>query len=423
MTALAGVAGDAGEPWLVAAQAGVSAGIATTAGSWVARFTVYLTLTVVVGGLVTAAWVVPDTGGTLPPVARQAARIAAWAALAWALATAALLLFGLAGAAGRPVVEVLRWELLSPFLARRFGAMALLTAVVALLVAGLAAAATTRAGAAVALVGAALGALGPALWGHAGGAGPFAVAADALHVLGAAAWVGGLGALVAVVLGSGVEPLTPTRRFSDLALVAFAVVGLSGVATASLHLDEPGQLLDTSWGRLVLVKLALFGVIAVIAWNQRRRRVPALAAGGDAARRAFRRLAAVELVVMGAALAAAATMASGMPADVEAASRVQTLHSAFGDGWVELSFDPAATGDNVVDVSWRADDGGPLSVQNPRITLSRGEVVVDVRLFVEGPGRDTAPLVTIPEAGSYTVTVAGSLGGRREEATGTVRIR
>src|SRR5690606_26878695 len=78
------------------------------------------------------------------------------------------------------------------------------------------------------------------------------------------------------------------QRFSDLALVAFAVVGASGVATAWLHLGEARNLLDTTWGRLVLVKVALFAVIGVLAWLNRRRRLPALTPGGDPPRRAFR---------------------------------------------------------------------------------------------------------------------------------------
>ena len=425
MTELAGAAAPAAALWppLLLAQV-QSAGPGTTVGSWAARFAVYLTLTLVVGGLLTDSWLLPaDPRGTLSREALRATRLAARAGLAWAVAALALFVFGLSNAAARPVPDVLRWELVSPFLTNRFGAVVLLTAVVAFLVSGLAAAANTLAGARVALVGAALGALGPALWGHAGGAGPFAVVADALHVMGAASWMGGLAALVTLVLREDVEPLAPSQRFSDLALVAFAVVGASGVATAWLHLGEARNLLDTTWGRLVLVKVALFAVIGVLAWLNRRRRLPALTTGGDTARRAFRVLAGVEVVAMVAALAVAATLASSVPADVEAAERVQTLRTSFGDGSVDLSIDPAATGDNVVHVYWFDAEGRAMPVQNPDVTLTSGDVVVDVPLFVAGPGHDTAPSVTIPEAGTYTVTITGTVAGRREQATGSVTIR
>lgn len=112
-----------------------------------------------------------------------------------------------------------------------------------------------------------------------------------LHVLGALIWSGTLGALLLVRLPR-TEMVTAVRRYSRAAPALVVTVGASGLLTAAAELEEPGQWVQTAYGRLVLLKALAFAALLAVGWWHRRRTLPALAAGRAGA---FRRIAAVEL--------------------------------------------------------------------------------------------------------------------------------
>ena len=106
----------------------------------------------------------------------------------------------------------------------------------------------------------------PTLAGHAFRAAsvrPLSVAADLVHVVAAAFWVGGLLQL-AVVLSTAGDP-GAARRFSRLALPAVALIALSGLARALVELTSVSQLWSTGYGRTILVKTALLASLIVLA--------------------------------------------------------------------------------------------------------------------------------------------------------------
>jgi copper transport protein len=140
------------------------------------------------------------------------------------------------------------------------------TALAAVLVATVAGAATLARGALV--VAAALApvlVLGPAFAGHAydRDVNRINVAADALHVLGASAWVGAL----LGILAFGVR----SRRVIKLAAGGVVLLGLTGVIRAWSELTSFSQLWDTSYGRALLVKTGLLGVALTAGWLLRSR--------------------------------------------------------------------------------------------------------------------------------------------------------
>lgn len=119
----------------------------------------------------------------------------------------------------------------------------------------------------------------PALVGHSGGVGGLAVAADALHVLAAGAWAGGLACLVLAGIPAasrgrredGSAPALPVivGAFSRMALVAVGVLVVSGITNA-LQYVAPDQLLTTPYGRLLGVKLlTALGAFALGFYNWR----------------------------------------------------------------------------------------------------------------------------------------------------------
>jgi putative copper resistance protein D len=423
--------------WLAVAPAAAvagleSAGRATTVGLWAARLADSAALTATLGLLLVPAVLLARGGGWAEPLdgaGARAARAAAVTALGWVAASAVLYTFALSNAAARPFGDVLQPALLTRFAGTRFGTAVLVQGWTALAVSALAVGARTRGGALVALGGAALGALAPGWWGHGATseAPAVAVAVHGLHVLAAAVWVGGLGALTVVLAADETfERLADAaRRFSRVAGWAIGVVGVSGLVNALLRIGAPGNLVGTGWGRLVLVKAALFGGIAMLGARQRSRSLPRLAAGdaGPGARAGFRRLALGELALMGAAFASAAAMASGLPADAEAASRIQSLALGFGDGQLNLSVDPAVAGDNVVHL-YIFDAAGLLRpVEDVSVTLQGAGLPQAVPLVPAGPGHFTAPQFTIGEPGVYRVRIRGVLDSGPSTAAGTVVVR
>lgn len=131
-----------------------------------------------------------------------------------------------------------------------------------------------------------------------------AVTLDALHVLGAAGWLGSLLVLVAAGLPAA-RSLPESRRgravadlvnaFSPAALLFAGVVGATGVFAAWLHVGSFEALWGSSYGKLLLLKLSVLALVAGTgAYNWLRVR-PAL--GGTEGGTRIRRSATVELLV------------------------------------------------------------------------------------------------------------------------------
>lgn len=102
----------------------------------------------------------------------------------------------------------------------------------------------------------------------------FAVVADAVHLAAASIWIGGLAILFTVVL-PGLRPMTRENRhrvlaivvprFSVLALIAVAALGITGFYAGWLHVGNLAALTGTEYGRALIVKLALLAIVLVIA--------------------------------------------------------------------------------------------------------------------------------------------------------------
>jgi putative copper resistance protein D len=126
-----------------------------------------------------------------------------------------------------------------------------------------------------------------------------ALVVDAVHLLAAGAWVGGLPPL-ALLLAAAARPegadsrpyaAVAIHRFSRLALAAVLALTVSGAVNTAMHVGTIAGLVGTRYGGLLLAKLALLvALLAIAAVN--RRALPALAGDGDTVGRpAMRRLA------------------------------------------------------------------------------------------------------------------------------------
>ncbi|MGR0218768.1 cytochrome c oxidase assembly protein [Agromyces sp. ZXT2-6] len=155
--------------------------------------------------------------------------------------------------------------------------------------------------------------------GHAAGTAGHseAVTALGLHLVFAAAWLGGL--LTLVLLRSrlsGDRLAIVLARYSTVALVSFIVVAISGYASAALRIGSWSQL-ATGYGLLVLAKVAALVALGLFGAAQRRVMIGRMLRPGSAqvarpaasATRAFWLLVVVELAFMGIASGVAAALA------------------------------------------------------------------------------------------------------------------
>ena len=146
-----------------------------------------------------------------------------------------------------------------------------------------------------------------------------AVAVDAVHLLGTGLWIGALAPLVILLREAAQDGSQESvayaaraiRRFSRAALVVMLVLIGSGVKSALLEVGSVAGLLGTTYGRLLLVKLAVLVPILVLAAGNRRwlRRLSS-AIGAFEPRAVLRRLAVLVGLEAGLALAILAVAAA-----------------------------------------------------------------------------------------------------------------
>ena len=136
-----------------------------------------------------------------------------------------------------------------------------------------------------------------------------AVNSLALHLVSVVVWFGGLLALAMLRPLLGTALRVSVQRYSTLAGWCFIAVALSGAANAWVRVGSIGNL-ATGYGALVILKIVALVALGLAGWLQRSRVVKRIGAD-PLAGRLFGRLALVELVVMGAALALGTALSRG----------------------------------------------------------------------------------------------------------------
>jgi putative copper resistance protein D len=124
----------------------------------------------------------------------------------------------------------------------------------------------------------ALGLVTAIAWtGHAGsGIGEFGIlqlAADVLHLIAAAAWLGGLVSLALLLaaardgdsLAWASAAKDVTQRFSALGIASVGVIFTTGIVNTLILVGSVHALIATDYGRLVLLKIGLFATMLAIA--------------------------------------------------------------------------------------------------------------------------------------------------------------
>ena len=262
--------------------------------------------------LLAVARLVPAATGSAAadPITRRFVRVARWSLIVSVASGVAWLALAAAVMSGLPLTEALDRRTLSQVLAEtEFGSVWMLRLGLAIglgvLLAAFARGSRLAAGGGVAggmLAIAAMYVAALAWAGHAAAGvdteGEIEILADAVHVLAASAWLGALPGFVFLLrrTHAAVEALAPTRRFSQLGVVCVALLAASGTANAWFLVGDVPALIGTTYGRLLLVKIALFGVMLALAIANRWYLTLRLAKGEARAPRLIRRNAIAEIV-------------------------------------------------------------------------------------------------------------------------------
>jgi copper transport protein len=312
----------------------------------------------------------------------------------------------------------------------------------------------TRAIRAVSVAGAALAPFGFVVTGHTRTMDPAwaGYAADAVHVAAGAVWFGGLGALWAVqrrrrAAGDVTGAATAVARFSGWAGASLLALVMAGTAMGVIEVGGLSQLTGTTYGKLLVAKVALVALVgAAAAWN-RFSFVPAversLAGAGDApdptrpdpastdpAPEAseppvevddppgdggphrwthFDRLLRFELLGIVAVLAVTAVLTNVTPARTAGDRGIVTVRTKLGTSTLEVTIDPARPGRNDVH-AYVLDERGAVDDRYDSAEFALALPAQDVgplsRTPVNaGPGHFQLVGVDLPLKGEWTLTV------------------
>ena len=291
----------------------MDAGPIARRGAPIASTLADLAAALTLGGAVVAGWLLRSEEDRA-----RVLLVVGIAAGATTLARGASLAFSYAVATGQPVGSPRFGSDLSVFLATDLGIW-LLTALVT------AAATTTIAvlgtSVTIARTVAALASLvlfAAAMTGHAAGDETHEVGTSTMliHLLAVGIWLGGL-AVLQLLPDRGRDDAAVVRGYSHLALICWIALGLSGVWALAVRMNHPGEILTSAYVQLGVAKAVLLLLLAGLGALQRRAIATgfadAPAEGERHARATYRRLALLELALMGLAVALAAAMSSSPP--------------------------------------------------------------------------------------------------------------
>lgn len=411
-------------------------------GLTVARGATYAGLAVLLGGLVAIGAVWPAGAG------RRSARRLLWGG--WALAlVATLAAFALQGpyAAGSGVGDALDRDLWSSVADTRVGRATLARALLLLAAAALVATIDRHCERWWRGSGAVLGgvtAVAVALAGHATTErwAALGVAADTVHVVAMAVWLGGLAMLGILAVPPGPSPGAPLGvpsgpvarsvgaasatdlaapasasadaelpgdirldRFSRIAIVAVTVLVVTGIVQSWRLVGSLEELVSTTYGRTLLVKIGLVVVMVGVALASRR----ALARRDGRSLRLFMR----DEVAFGVGVLAVTAVLSGTPpAEVGSGDPVSVSiveQSVIAD----ITVDPATAGrPNEMHVYLTPPGGSlqPVADVEIRFTLPERDLgTLPVRAERAGPNHWVASGFVLPYQGDWRLDIVASV--------------
>jgi copper transport protein len=273
-------------------------------------------------------------------------------------------------------------------------------------------------------VGAGYLAVTPALAGHASIESPVAVffPSDVLHVLGASVWVGGIACLLLglpaatreLEVGERSRLLYATlARFSPLALAAVLVIAATGITQAYIDVRSFSGLLNSTYGVLVIVKVALLLALIGLGWTNRERVIPALrhlvgearSPGGPGV--LVRRTMRGELALMLSVFGVTAALITYAP-PIDAASGPFATTTTLGPAQLEMTVEPARVGPNTIHLCLIDAKSGTQFTATKELSVaaylrSKGIGPLPLKANLAGPGHYTLNSAELTPAGTWEI--------------------
>jgi copper transport protein len=266
----------------------------------------------------------------------------------------------------------------------------------------------------------------PALAGHASIESPVAVffPSDALHVLAGSVWVGGIACLLLALPGAtrqleGGERsrllLANLVRFSPIALGSVLVIAVTGVIQAYIDVRSFHGLLHTTYGALIIVKVVLFSCLIGFGFINRERVIPALerlvgdgqspGGIGALAQRTMRGEFALMLCVFGVT---AALISYAPP--IDAASGPFSINTSIGPAELEMTVEPAKVGLNTIHLYLIDAKTGSQFTATKELTAtaklpSKGIGPLVLKPIVAGPGHYVLNSTVLSPGGTWDIEV------------------
>jgi putative copper resistance protein D len=234
------------------------------------------------------------------------------------------------------------------------------------------------------------------------------VGADMAHLLAAGLWIGSLPALAMLLACEAADVSAATRRFSTFGVIAVATLLLTGLFNTYLLTDSVWSLPKSDYGRLLLLKIAVFVAMVVFAAINRFYWTPKLPA--DRAADAVRRHSTIE-AGLGLAILFIVGILGTLPPPLHG-----HLHSGNDDGafvhihdidaMAEVRLLPGTPGQNAAQILLMQEDFQTLAAKSVKLRLSQpGQPPVTAEAHANGEGTWRVPDLTLPAPGVWTVVV------------------
>ena len=340
------------------------------------------------------------------------------AGLAFGLVVAAALCIVLQGsvAGGFGLSEAFRWDTVHSVLQTRFGRAFLWQIGLAIVVGALALVASRSRRLELLPLLALLLLPTISAAGHARTSGPFALFLDVFHIAAASTWVGGLAFTILALLLAGDDrwPLASRAvpRFSILAVVSVATLIVAGSIRGYQEVKAFHGLWDTTYGQLLMAKIALVLPLLLLGLYNNRFAVPRLKKqiASVVEQRRFLRAAGTELAIMATIVGVTAVLVTEPPAKASvSAPKYATDTVPLGPLEVNYIVEPAKAGPNTIHLYFfKPKSGFPASVDDAKLSATLpsqnlGPLRIPLTRIV--PSHYTTSSGVFPQPGDWQVTV------------------
>jgi len=231
-----------------------------------------------------------------------------------------------------------------------------------------------------------------------------------LHGAGIAFWAGALAPLGLALNAQSPQAAPFLRRFSRMILPVVAVLAAAGVVLAVIQVQTPSALVNTAYGRLLLVKLGLLVFLLTLAAINRWKLTASAEAGATEVQRRLARSIGVEMLIVLAIFGVAAGWRFTPPprALAIAAAQPASIHIHTLKAMADLSITPGHAGTVSASMIIMTGDFGPLDAKEVTLVLSKPDSGIEpLKRAASKPGDGSWRVdnLVIPVPGRWTVRI------------------